>query len=60
VLADMIATGKSAGVLAAAQAAAPAPDLGTAIDAVIAANPDKAAAYKSGKTACSAFSWARS
>jgi Asp-tRNA(Asn)/Glu-tRNA(Gln) amidotransferase B subunit len=52
VLAEMIATGKPAGVLA---AAAPTVDLGAAVEAVIAANPDKAAAYKSGKTGLLGF-----
>jgi Asp-tRNA(Asn)/Glu-tRNA(Gln) amidotransferase B subunit len=51
----MLATGKSAGVLAAAQAALPVMDLGPTIDAVIAANPDKAAAYRSGKTGLLGF-----
>src|SRR5262249_53164538 len=46
VLAEMVATGKRAAELAAAHTSAPAPDLGSAVDAVIAANPDKAAAYK--------------
>jgi glutaminyl-tRNA synthetase len=53
VLADMVATGKPAAELAATQA--PAVDLGSAIDAVIAANPDKAAAYRSGKTGLLGF-----
>ena len=37
------------------QTAAPAQDLGAAIDAVIAANPDKAAQYKAGKTGLLGF-----
>jgi glutaminyl-tRNA synthetase len=56
VLAQMIATGKRAGELAAAvPASASTSDLGAAIDAVIAANPDKAAQYKAGKTGLLGF-----
>jgi len=55
VLAQMIATGRTARELAADVAATPAQDLGTAIDAVIAANRDKAAQYKSGKTGLLGF-----
>ncbi|MGE5184258.1 MAG: glutamine--tRNA ligase/YqeY domain fusion protein, partial [Acidobacteriota bacterium] len=54
VLAQMIATGRPAGELA-AETAAPAADLGPTIDQVIAANPDKAAAYRSGKTGLLGF-----
>ncbi len=55
VLAQMIATGRTATELAADVAATPAQDLGTAIDAVIAANADKAAQYKAGKTGLLGF-----
>jgi glutaminyl-tRNA synthetase len=55
VLAEMIATGKRASELAANHAAAPASDLAPAVDAVIAANPDKAAQYKAGKTGLLGF-----
>ncbi|MEO6774286.1 MAG: glutamine--tRNA ligase/YqeY domain fusion protein [Kofleriaceae bacterium] len=55
VLAQMVATGRSAAALAADVAATPAGDLTTAIDAVIAANPDKAAQYKAGKTGLLGF-----
>jgi len=55
VLAQMVATGRSASALAADVAATPAADLTTAIDAVIAANPDKAAQYKAGKTGLLGF-----
>jgi glutaminyl-tRNA synthetase len=55
VLAQMVATGRSAPELAADVAATPAGDLTTAIDAVIAANPDKAAQYKAGKTGLLGF-----
>jgi len=51
----MVATGRSAPDLAADVAATPAGDLTTAIDAVIAANPDKAAQYKAGKTGLLGF-----
>jgi glutaminyl-tRNA synthetase len=54
VLADLIATGKHPRELA-ADRAAPAIDLGAAIDAVIAANPDKAAQYKAGRTGLLGF-----
>ena len=49
VLAQMVATGRRPHELAADVAAMPALDLAGAIDAVIAANPDKAAQYNSGK-----------
>ncbi len=55
VLAEMIATGKRASELSAAHASSPATDLAPAIDAVIAANPDKAAQYKAGKTGLLGF-----
>ena len=55
VLAQMIATGERPGELASAAAATPASDLGSAIDAVLAANPDKAAQYKAGKTGLLGF-----
>jgi len=54
VLAQMISTGKHAGELA-ATIAVPAGDLGATIDAVIAANPDKAAQYRAGKTGLLGF-----
>jgi len=53
VLAEMIATGKRAGDLAIAPTSPI--DLGSAVDAVIAANPDKAAQYKAGKTGLLGF-----
>jgi glutaminyl-tRNA synthetase len=52
-LAQMIATGKRLGDLN--LAAAPAGDLGATVEAVIAANPDKAAQYKAGKTGLLGF-----
>jgi len=55
VLAHMVQTGKRAGELAAGHTAAAPADLGTAVDAVIAANPDKAAQYKAGKTGLLGF-----
>ncbi len=55
VLAEMIATGKRAGERAAGHASGPATELAPAIDAVIAANPDKAAQYKAGKTGLLGF-----
>ncbi|HET9992416.1 MAG TPA: glutamine--tRNA ligase/YqeY domain fusion protein [Kofleriaceae bacterium] len=55
VLAQMVATGRSAHELVADVAATPAADLTTAIEAVIAANPDKAAQYKAGKTGLLGF-----
>ena len=55
VLAEMVQTGKRATELAAAHTAAPAVDVGSAVDAVIAANPDKAAQYKAGKTGLLGF-----
>ena len=55
VLGQMVATGKRAGELASAHAAAPAVDLGAAVDAVIAANPDKATQYKAGRTGLLGF-----
>jgi glutaminyl-tRNA synthetase len=54
-LAQMVQTGKRAHELAAAVAATPTIDLGSAVDAVIAANPDKAAQYKAGKTGLLGF-----
>ena len=54
VLAQMVATGGRAGELA-AQATAPVGDLTSTIDSVIAANPDKAAQYKAGKTGLLGF-----
>ncbi|HUJ62481.1 MAG TPA: glutamine--tRNA ligase/YqeY domain fusion protein [Kofleriaceae bacterium] len=54
VLGQMVTTGQRAGELA-ARTAAPAGDLGAAVDAVIAANPDKAAQYKAGKTGLLGF-----
>jgi glutaminyl-tRNA synthetase len=53
VLARMIATGKRASELAAETA--PAGDLDAQVDAVIAANPEKAAQYKAGKTGLLGF-----
>ena len=55
VLAQMVATGRSAPDLAADVAATPAADLTTAIETVIAAHPDKAAQYKAGKTGLLGF-----
>ncbi|HEY0254771.1 MAG TPA: hypothetical protein VGC41_24765, partial [Kofleriaceae bacterium] len=55
VLAQMIATGRTASELAADVSSSPAQDLGAAIDAVIAANADKAAQYKAGKTGLLGF-----
>jgi glutaminyl-tRNA synthetase len=55
VLAQMIATGRRPNELAAEVTAAPTRDLGSAIDAVIAANPDKAAQYNSGKSGLLGF-----
>jgi glutaminyl-tRNA synthetase len=55
VLAQMIQTGKPAHALATAQTSASTIDLGSAVDAVIAANPDKAAQYKAGKTGLLGF-----
>jgi glutaminyl-tRNA synthetase len=55
VLADMIATGRTAAELAAGRAAAPTADLGSTVEAVIAAHPDKAAQYKAGKTGLLGF-----
>ena len=52
VLAQMVATGKRASELASSE---PVADLGAAVDAVIAANPDKAAQYKAGKTGLLGF-----
>jgi glutaminyl-tRNA synthetase len=54
VLAELVRTGKPFSELRSA-ASAPAIDLGSAIDAVIAANPDKAAQYKAGKTGLLGF-----
>ncbi|HEY5948508.1 MAG TPA: glutamine--tRNA ligase/YqeY domain fusion protein, partial [Kofleriaceae bacterium] len=55
VLAQMVQTGKRAHELAPAQGATSTIDLGSAVDAVIAANPDKAAQYKAGKTGLLGF-----
>jgi glutaminyl-tRNA synthetase len=55
VLAQMIATGRRVGELVADAAATPAADLGSAVDAVIAANPEKAAQYRAGKTGLLGF-----
>ncbi len=55
VLGQMIATGRRASELAADAAATPAADLGSTIEAVLAANPDKAAQYKAGKTGLLGF-----
>ncbi|HEY5924224.1 MAG TPA: glutamine--tRNA ligase/YqeY domain fusion protein [Kofleriaceae bacterium] len=55
VLAQMVETGKPAHELAAGQTAVSTIDLGSAVDAVIAANPDKAAQYKAGKTGLLGF-----
>jgi Asp-tRNA(Asn)/Glu-tRNA(Gln) amidotransferase B subunit len=55
VLADMVKTGKPAGDLTASSGDAPAVDLGSAVDAVIAENPEKAAQYKAGKTGLLGF-----
>ncbi len=55
VLAQMVATGRTATELAADVAATPATDLTTAIEAVITANLDKAAQYKAGKTGLLGF-----
>src|SRR5262249_11535661 len=54
VLGELIRTGKPFAELR-GQVAAPVADLGAAIDAVIAANPDKAAQYKGGKTGLLGF-----
>jgi glutaminyl-tRNA synthetase len=55
VLTDMVKTGKPAAELTASNTDAPAVDLGSAVDAVIAENPDKAAQYKAGKTGLLGF-----
>ena len=55
VLLQMVETGRSAHELAADVVATPAADLTSAIDAVIQANPDKAAQYKAGKTGLLGF-----
>lgn len=55
VLAELVRTGKPFAELRSAVAAAPAVDLGAAVDAVIAANPDKAAQYRAGKTGLLGF-----
>jgi len=54
VLTELVRTGKPFAELR-AEAAAPVADLGAAIDAVIAANPDKATQYKAGKTGLLGF-----
>jgi glutaminyl-tRNA synthetase len=55
VLADMVKTGKPASELTAAAGDAPAVDLGSTVDAVIAENPEKAAQFKAGKTGLLGF-----
>jgi glutaminyl-tRNA synthetase len=55
VLSQMVQTGKRAHELTSAQPATSTIDLGSAVDAVIAANPDKAAQYKAGKTGLLGF-----
>jgi glutaminyl-tRNA synthetase len=55
VLAKMIATGRRASELAADVAATPVADLGTAVDQILAANPDKVGQYKAGKTGLLGF-----
>ncbi len=54
-LAEMIATGKALGDLAVADVGGGVADLEAKIQAVIAANPDKAAQYKAGKTGLLGF-----
>ncbi len=54
-LAELVRTGARFADLRSVQAAAPAIDVGAAIDAVIAANPDKAAQYRAGKTGLLGF-----
>jgi glutaminyl-tRNA synthetase len=53
-LAELVRTGKPFAELR-AQVAAPVQDLGAAIDAVIAANPDKTAQYRAGKSGLLGF-----
>jgi glutaminyl-tRNA synthetase len=55
VLAQMIATGRRAAELAADAVAAPAGDLGSIVETVLAANVEKAAQYKAGKTGLLGF-----
>jgi glutaminyl-tRNA synthetase len=56
VLAELVATGKPiAELIATHGVGAPTTDLGGAIDAVIASNPDKAAQYRAGKTGLLGF-----
>jgi Asp-tRNA(Asn)/Glu-tRNA(Gln) amidotransferase B subunit len=55
VLVELVRGGRSFTELRARAAAAPVADLGAAIDAVIAANQDKAAQYKAGKTGLLGF-----
>ncbi len=55
VLADMIESGKRASDLASAHMTAATVDVATVVDAVIAANSDKAAQYRSGKTGLLGF-----
>ncbi|HEY1812546.1 MAG TPA: glutamine--tRNA ligase/YqeY domain fusion protein [Kofleriaceae bacterium] len=55
VLAQMIASGRRVGELVADASATPAADLGSAVDSVIAANPEKAAQYRAGKTGLLGF-----
>ncbi|HEY0192721.1 MAG TPA: hypothetical protein VGC42_16490, partial [Kofleriaceae bacterium] len=54
-LTALIKTGEPFAALKAAAAAAPAVDLGPAVDAVLAANADKASQYKAGKTGLLGF-----
>ena len=54
-LTALVKTGQSFAELAATAASAPAVDLGPAVDAVIAANADKASQYKAGKTGLLGF-----
>ena len=55
VLAELVRTGKPFAALRDAVAATPMVDLGAAVDAVIAANPEKAAQYRAGKTGLLGF-----
>ncbi|MBA3540704.1 MAG: glutamine--tRNA ligase/YqeY domain fusion protein [Deltaproteobacteria bacterium] len=55
VLSDMVKTGRSFASVRADAAATPTIDLGSAIDAVIAAHADKVAQYRSGKTGLLGF-----
>ena len=55
ILGDLVRTGKPFSELRDTAAAAPVVDLGATVDAVIAANADKAAQYKAGKTGLLGF-----